>query len=205
MLVCSRSAEASDHTHFHTLYVPFKVLRPDGYRIFCSALLTATLGLGAASARIVPELEVSGTSRQLQDASDAPAEEETSEDSGFYSTVDPRLSEDMFNAVLGLFDTWNAALATLDSATVADLYAPNAVLLPTVSNDVRTDRAGIIDYFDYFLSIKPDGMAHNRQLVLAFTLREITYQCMPSSRQRFGLQCQSSCAICCIVCYAALS
>ena len=59
--------------------------------------------------------------------------------------------------VLGLFDTWNDALATGDSAKVADLYAPHAVLLPTVSNDVRTDRAGIMDYFDKFLQIDPVG------------------------------------------------
>ena len=74
-----------------------------------------------------------------------------------YSTADPALSEGEVHMVLGLFDTWNDALATGDSATVADLYAPHAVLLPTVSNDVRTDRAGIIDYFDKFLQIDPVG------------------------------------------------
>ena len=39
--------------------------------------------------------------------------------------------------IAGLFDKWNAALATLDSAKVADMYAKDAVLLPTVSNKVR--------------------------------------------------------------------
>jgi len=56
-----------------------------------------------------------------------------------------------------LFKEWNAALATGDPQNVADLYAPNAVLLPTVSNQVRTDRAGIVDYFTHLLQTKPDA------------------------------------------------
>ncbi|SDO54549.1 conserved hypothetical protein [Streptomyces sp. cf386] len=59
--------------------------------------------------------------------------------------------------VLGLFDQWNAALQTGDSKKVADLYAKDAVLLPTVSNNVRSDRAEIVDYFDHFLQNKPVG------------------------------------------------
>jgi uncharacterized protein (TIGR02246 family) len=39
-------------------------------------------------------------------------------------------------AIAGLFDRWNEALATLNPATVADMYWPDAVLLPTVSNEV---------------------------------------------------------------------
>lgn len=60
--------------------------------------------------------------------------------------------------VTELFDEWNAALATGDPETVADLYAPDAVLLPTVSNVVRTDRAGIVDYFTGFLPNKPSAV-----------------------------------------------
>ncbi|MGW0613509.1 SgcJ/EcaC family oxidoreductase [Streptomyces sp. NPDC002788] len=59
--------------------------------------------------------------------------------------------------VLGLFDDWNAALQTGDPQKVADLYAKDAVLLPTVSNNVRTDRAEIVDYFEHFLQKKPVG------------------------------------------------
>ena len=58
---------------------------------------------------------------------------------------------------IGLFTTWNAALQTGDADKVADLYAKDAVLLPTVSNKVRTDRAGIVDYFEHFLKNKPVG------------------------------------------------
>lgn len=39
------------------------------------------------------------------------------------------------------FDRWNAALQTRDPETVASLYAPDGILLPTVSNKVRTDHA----------------------------------------------------------------
>jgi uncharacterized protein (TIGR02246 family) len=59
--------------------------------------------------------------------------------------------------VLGLFDDWNAALRTGDPRKVADLYAKDAVLLPTVSDNVRTDRAEIVDYFEHFLRNKPVG------------------------------------------------
>lgn len=55
------------------------------------------------------------------------------------------------------FAKWNAALASHDPAKVADLYAPNAVLLPTLSNVVRTNRAGLIDYFEEFLAKNPKG------------------------------------------------
>ncbi|KOU56334.1 hypothetical protein ADK57_42635 [Streptomyces sp. MMG1533] len=59
--------------------------------------------------------------------------------------------------IAALFDGWNAALQTGDSDKVADLYAKNAVLLPTVSNQVRTDRAEIVDYFNHFMENKPVG------------------------------------------------
>ncbi|KAG2439254.1 hypothetical protein HXX76_004615 [Chlamydomonas incerta] len=60
--------------------------------------------------------------------------------------------------VLGLVDAWNAALKTGDSNKVADMYGPGAVLLPTVSNQYRTTRAELIDYFDMFLPKGPQGV-----------------------------------------------
>ncbi|MEV7579343.1 SgcJ/EcaC family oxidoreductase [Streptomyces erythrochromogenes] len=59
--------------------------------------------------------------------------------------------------IAALFDTWNKALQTGDPRKVADLYARDAVLLPTVSNEIRTDRAEIVDYFEHFLRNKPVG------------------------------------------------
>jgi len=59
--------------------------------------------------------------------------------------------------IQALFLDWNRALATLDPQKVADRYAPDALLLPTVSNQVRTNRAEIVDYFQHFLEDKPQG------------------------------------------------
>ena len=57
-----------------------------------------------------------------------------------------------------LFQTWNNALQTGNPETVANLYcAHGAVLLPTVSNQVRTTHKAIVDYFTYFLKSKPVG------------------------------------------------
>ncbi|MFI9271002.1 SgcJ/EcaC family oxidoreductase [Kitasatospora sp. NPDC052896] len=64
--------------------------------------------------------------------------------------------------IAALFDQWNAALATGDPNRVADLYAPDAVLLPTVSAEIRTTRAGIVDYFQHFLVNKPVGKIQER-------------------------------------------
>ncbi|WP_327167356.1 SgcJ/EcaC family oxidoreductase [Streptomyces subrutilus] len=59
--------------------------------------------------------------------------------------------------IAALFDQWNKALATGDSRKVTALYAPDAVLLPTVSPRIRTNHAEIADYFDEFLAKKPSG------------------------------------------------
>jgi uncharacterized protein (TIGR02246 family) len=59
--------------------------------------------------------------------------------------------------VKGLFNLWNDALATLDPKKVANRYASNGVLLPTVSDTPRTDYAGIEDYFTNFLKLEPQG------------------------------------------------
>jgi len=66
--------------------------------------------------------------------------------------------------IASLFDRWNAALATGNADTVAKLYAPDAVLEPTVSNQVRTTPAGIRDYFVKFLKMKPQGTINLREI-----------------------------------------
>ncbi|MEU4164716.1 SgcJ/EcaC family oxidoreductase [Actinoplanes sp. NPDC026670] len=60
--------------------------------------------------------------------------------------------------IRSLFDGWNRALATRDPQRVADRYASDAVLLPTVSNQVRADRAAIVDYFSHFLLNSPQAV-----------------------------------------------
>lgn len=58
-----------------------------------------------------------------------------------------------------LFGTWNKALATGDAAAVAALYAPDATLLPTLSDDNRMNRTEIAEYFrEDFLPKKPQGV-----------------------------------------------
>ena len=59
--------------------------------------------------------------------------------------------------IIALFDEWNSALKTGNPAKVAALYAPNAILLPTVSNRVRHNHAEIEDYFVHFLQKGPVG------------------------------------------------
>jgi uncharacterized protein (TIGR02246 family) len=63
-----------------------------------------------------------------------------------------------------LFDLWNAALQTGSPELVASLYAQDAVLLPTVSNRVRTTRLQIADYFHHFLALQPRGTI-NQQFI----------------------------------------
>ncbi|MFS4507015.1 DUF4440 domain-containing protein [Clavibacter sp. Sh2141] len=58
----------------------------------------------------------------------------------------------------GLFDEWNATLATGDPAAVDAMYAADAVLLPTVSPGVHDTSAERVGYFTSFLANDPSGM-----------------------------------------------
>ncbi|WOJ97224.1 SgcJ/EcaC family oxidoreductase [Congregibacter brevis] len=60
--------------------------------------------------------------------------------------------------VLKFFQSWNDALATGNPDTVTALYAEDAILLPTVSNQVRHNHEEIRDYFVNFLAKKPAGV-----------------------------------------------
>jgi uncharacterized protein (TIGR02246 family) len=60
--------------------------------------------------------------------------------------------------IAALFDEWNAALATGNPEKVADLYAADAVLLPTLSPQIRTTRAAIVDYFAHLLRSNPQAV-----------------------------------------------
>lgn len=57
--------------------------------------------------------------------------------------------------IAALFDAWNAALASGEVARVVALYAPDAVLLSTLSNIVRREPATIASYFRKFVSRQP--------------------------------------------------
>ena len=55
------------------------------------------------------------------------------------------------------FVRFNDALAAKSPDRVTALFAPGAVLLPTLSAEERTTRAGIRDYFVHFLEKSPVG------------------------------------------------
>lgn len=61
------------------------------------------------------------------------------------------------NEITALFDQWNDALQTADPQQVVDLYADDAVLLPTMSNLLRHNHEEIKDYFVHFLQKGPVG------------------------------------------------
>lgn len=66
--------------------------------------------------------------------------------------------------VARLFDRWNAALATGEPSEVSALYANDAVLLPTLSNQPRVSREAKEDYFRMFLALKPTGTIEFRRI-----------------------------------------
>ncbi|WP_129788310.1 SgcJ/EcaC family oxidoreductase [Promicromonospora panici] len=78
----------------------------------------------------------------------------TADDEG---TADGPGKEPTEKEITALFDEWNSALQTGDAQAVADRYAPDAVLLPTASAQIRTDRDGIVDYFEHFQENDPVG------------------------------------------------
>ena len=56
------------------------------------------------------------------------------------------------------FDIWNQALQTRNPQKVAALYCESGgVLIPTLSNKIRSNRAEIAEYFEHFLQLKPSG------------------------------------------------
>ncbi|HEY1361799.1 MAG TPA: SgcJ/EcaC family oxidoreductase [Xanthobacteraceae bacterium] len=66
--------------------------------------------------------------------------------------------------IAALLDRWNASLATHDPEKVAANYAPDAVLLPTVSNRPRTDAAAIKEYFIHFVDRNPRATVDTRTI-----------------------------------------
>jgi len=64
--------------------------------------------------------------------------------------------------IAALFDRWNASLATGDPHQVVANYAPESILLPTVSNKPRRTAAEKEDYFEHFLENRPSGKIDQR-------------------------------------------
>src|SRR4051794_4650376 len=64
--------------------------------------------------------------------------------------------------IKGLFDRWNNSLKTGNADEVVKNYAPDAILLPTVSNKPRLTQDERRDYFVHFLEDKPVGEINMR-------------------------------------------
>ena len=77
------------------------------------------------------------------------------------NSTDRTLSALDVKGVLNAFTIWNAALATKDAAKVNALYMPQAVLLPTLSDDVRCTTRDRLDYFNFFLPKGPQGVINS--------------------------------------------
>lgn len=71
--------------------------------------------------------------------------------------------------IAALFDRWNQSLQTGDVHKVVANYAPNSVLLPTISNTPRLDAAQKEDYFKLFLANKPFGRIDSRTIQIGCT------------------------------------
>jgi uncharacterized protein (TIGR02246 family) len=67
----------------------------------------------------------------------------------------PSVAESSTAEVGALFEAWNAAVTSGVPERVVALYAPDAVLIPTLSNRVRRDPETCTSYFRKFLSRKP--------------------------------------------------
>ncbi len=64
------------------------------------------------------------------------------------------------------FGRWDAALESRDPATVAALFAPDGLLLPTVSNEVRAAPARIEADFVDFLALSPHPTVVERHVTM---------------------------------------
>lgn len=68
--------------------------------------------------------------------------------------------------ITALFDQWNQSLQTGKPDEVVKNYASDAILLPTLSNQVRHNHQEIKDYFEHFLAKKPTGKLDEQNIRL---------------------------------------
>jgi uncharacterized protein (TIGR02246 family) len=71
--------------------------------------------------------------------------------------------------IASLFDRWNTSLQTGDPHKVAANYAPQSVLLATMSNRPRLTPEDKEDYFRHFLENKPFGRIESRTIEIDCT------------------------------------
>lgn len=64
--------------------------------------------------------------------------------------------------IAALFERWNASLRSGDPKKVVAQYAPDSILLPTLSNRARFTAAEKEEYFVHFLQRRPEGKVDDR-------------------------------------------
>lgn len=62
------------------------------------------------------------------------------------------------------FEAWKNALATKEPKKVAALFAPDAILQPTVSNEIRNTPVEVESYFVDFLKLSPSPAINERHV-----------------------------------------
>ncbi|MBU6407636.1 MAG: SgcJ/EcaC family oxidoreductase [Alphaproteobacteria bacterium] len=103
---------------------------------------SALIAAGALGAMAACSLSEGETPQQPSAATSAPSEEE----------------------VAANFGAWEAALATGDPKLVSALFSPNAILAPTVSNQIRDTPAEVEAYFVDFLKMSPRPTINERYI-----------------------------------------
>jgi len=63
------------------------------------------------------------------------------------------------------FARWQDALLSRDPHAVANLYADNATLIPTMFKKMATDRNAIVEYFTFFLSLLPGASMIQEEVI----------------------------------------
>ena len=66
--------------------------------------------------------------------------------------------------IAALLSQWCMALEKRDAAEMAALYADDATLLPTISNQTRSNPADIRAYFERFLAMNPKARMRTQNI-----------------------------------------
>jgi len=93
--------------------------------------------------------------------------------------------------IAALFNEWNSALASRDADRVIELYEEQGLLLPTLSDKVRSNRMEMKDYFVDFLTGAPQAKINESNIKMSGDLAvnsgvyTFTFSNRPSVKARF--------------------
>lgn len=141
----SAPAPAADHAHDKPAASPSAQDAPDSH--------TAHAAHDAPVTHDVPTAHDKPEPVQAAAASVTPTES-----TALAEACNPPLKSE----IAALFDRWNASLRSGDPKKVVANYAPESILLPTVSNRARFTVAEKEDYFMHFLQRRPQGYIDDR-------------------------------------------